>query len=96
MADICPSCDTELLPQHQHFTCFSCGYIEPCCEGAPGSVVKISDDFMEDAERRRIKRAMRDMCEGCLAIEPAEWSKESLCKDCLIVASRECIVVVSQ
>jgi hypothetical protein len=30
--DICPSCGgDDLLPEHQHVKCPSCGYIGPCC-----------------------------------------------------------------
>lgn len=38
MADLtepCPNCDTMLRWETSHERCDGCGYIRPCCEGAP-------------------------------------------------------------
>lgn len=35
--DACPNCGAteEWQPEHAHQRCRACGFIEPCCEGAP-------------------------------------------------------------
>ncbi|MBA2538113.1 MAG: hypothetical protein H0V17_00635 [Deltaproteobacteria bacterium] len=28
---ICPTCSTEMQPEHAHYRCLKCGYRDSCC-----------------------------------------------------------------
>lgn len=31
LSTTCPSCATQMLPEHAHYRCPSCGYRDSCC-----------------------------------------------------------------
>jgi len=37
LTEPCPNCDTLMRWETSHERCDGCGYIRPCCEGAPVS-----------------------------------------------------------